>query len=164
MTCRACRGPITSWKATFAIRGAACCGPRANRGKRGGRGNARAHGNSCPTPRQRPSYRRPSVTSHPRTWRRSGSVLPHIASVSACRVVPCAGRKRNSINCVSSGPYYHLQAQGDFCGIAAVGAMDGLGRKVGRAIECDQQLITQHTKVVEQAVLLETLEDLLKHG
>ena len=46
----------------------------------------------------------------------------------------------------------------------AVGAMDGLGRKVGRAIECDQQVITQHTKGVEQAVLLETLEDLLKHG
>jgi hypothetical protein len=42
--------------------------------------------------------------------------------------------------------------------------MDGLGRKVGRAIECDQQVITQHTKVVEQPVLLETLEDLLKHG
>ena len=46
----------------------------------------------------------------------------------------------------------------------AVGAMDGLGRKVGRAIECDQQVITQHTKVVEQAVLLEALEDLHKHG
>lgn len=46
----------------------------------------------------------------------------------------------------------------------AVGAMDGFGRKVGRAIECDQQVITQHTQVVEQAVLLEPLEDLLKHG
>ena len=42
--------------------------------------------------------------------------------------------------------------------------MDGLGRKVGRAIEGDQQVITQHTKVVEQAVLLEPLEALLKHG
>jgi len=46
----------------------------------------------------------------------------------------------------------------------AVGAMDGLGRKVGRAIECDQQGITQHTKVVEPVVLLELLEDGLKHG
>jgi hypothetical protein len=45
-----------------------------------------------------------------------------------------------------------------------VRAMDGLGRKVGCAIECDSQVITQHTKVVEAAVLLETLEDFLKHG
>ena len=42
--------------------------------------------------------------------------------------------------------------------------MNGLGRKVGRAIECDQQVITQHTKVVERAVLPGPLKDLLKHG
>ena len=46
----------------------------------------------------------------------------------------------------------------------AAGAMDGLGRKVGRAIECDQQVIPQHTKVVEPAGLLEPLEDGRKHG
>ena len=46
----------------------------------------------------------------------------------------------------------------------AVGAMDGLRREVGRAIECDSQGITQHTKMVEPAGLLESLDDFLKHG
>ena len=46
----------------------------------------------------------------------------------------------------------------------AVGAMDGLGRKGGRTIECDQQVITQHTQGVEQVGLLEALEELRKHG
>ena len=46
----------------------------------------------------------------------------------------------------------------------AVGAMDGLGRKGGRGIACDQPVITQHTQVVEQVVLLDPLEDFLKHG
>ena len=41
-----------------------------------------------PRPRQRPSYWRPYVKPHPRTWRRSGSALLRIASVSACRAVP----------------------------------------------------------------------------
>ena len=41
-----------------------------------------------PPLRPRPSYGRPYVKPHPRTWRRSGSVLRRIASVSACRAVP----------------------------------------------------------------------------
>jgi len=61
MRYRGCRGPTTSWKATFAIRVAAYCGPPASRVKRSGRCNARAPGSSCPTPRQRPSYERPYV-------------------------------------------------------------------------------------------------------
>ena len=88
MRSQACRGPTTSWQATFARRVAACCGPRAHRGKRSGRCNARAPGNSCPTPRQKPRDRRAYVLSPPRTWRRSGSVWRRIARVSACRGVP----------------------------------------------------------------------------
>jgi hypothetical protein len=45
-------------------------------------------------------------------------VLLRIASVSVCSAVPCDRPKRSSISCVSSGQDYHLQAQGDFCGIA----------------------------------------------
>ena len=57
-------------------------------GKRSGRCNARASGNSCPTRQQRRSYRRSSVKPLRRTWRRSGNVLLNIASVSAGRAVP----------------------------------------------------------------------------
>jgi len=46
----------------------------------------------------------------------------------------------------------------------AVGAMHGRGRTVGRAIEGDQQRITQPTQGVEPAVRLELLEEGLKHG
>jgi hypothetical protein len=87
-TWRACRGPIMRLKATFVRRVAVCCGPRANRGKRSGRCNASAPGNCCPTRRQKPSDRRPCVKPHPRTWLKSGSVVLHIASGSACRVDP----------------------------------------------------------------------------
>ena len=57
-------------------------------GKRSGRCNARAPGNSCPTCQQRRSYRRSFVKPLSRTWRRSGNVLFKHASVSAGRAVP----------------------------------------------------------------------------
>ena len=107
-----------SSKVTSVIRGAACCGPRGRRAKRSGRCNARGPGNSCTTRRQRPSYRRPYGRLHPKIWRRSGNVLQRIASVSAYSAVPGNRPKRSSSTCVSSGPCYRLQAQGDFCGIA----------------------------------------------
>jgi hypothetical protein len=120
MRAQACRGPTTSWKATAARRVAAYYGPRANRGKRSERCNVRALGNSCPTTRPKRSYRRPYVKSLLRTWRRSGCALLRIVSVSACRAVPCDRLKLSSISCVSSGQNYHLQAQGDFCGIVSI--------------------------------------------
>ncbi len=45
----------------------------------------------------------------------------------------------------------------------AVGAMDGLRRKGGGAIERDQQRITKHATGSEHAVLLKALEELHKH-
>jgi hypothetical protein len=53
--------------------------------------------------------------------------LLRIASVFACRGGPCDRRKHNWINYVSNGPYYRLQAQGDFCGIAFHRTLHDLG-------------------------------------
>src|SRR6266853_1429912 len=153
MRSQACRGPTTSWKATFARRVAAYCGPQANRGKRSARCNVRAPGSSCPTPRQRLSYRRPYVKPLPRTWRRSGSVLLRIASVSACRVVPCDRLKRSSISCVSSGQDYRLQAQGDFCGIAP-GGIDPLGLFDNLVRQCLQDGVARQSRHLAQLGLL----------
>ena len=118
MTCRACLGPTTHSKATSVIQGAACCGPQAKRASRSARCNAKARGNSSRAPQQRPSYSMPCVKPHLRIWRKKGSALLRIANGSACRADPCDRLKLNSINCVSNGRHYSLQAQGDFRGIA----------------------------------------------
>src|SRR5467141_3995618 len=118
MTCRACLGPTTNSKAASAIQGAACCGPRAKRGSRSARCNAKARGNSSRAPQPRPSYWVPCVKLPLRTWLRKGSALLSIANGSACRADPVDRPKRNSINCVRGGRRYSLQAQGDFRGIA----------------------------------------------
>ena len=103
----------------FRETGAACCGSRAKRALHSARCNAKARGNSSRAPQQRPRYSRPWGKLHLRIWRKNGSALLRIANGSACRADPCDRRKRNSINCVSHGRHYSLQAQGDFRGIAS---------------------------------------------
>ncbi len=119
MTCRACRGPTTSSKATSVIPVAAYCGPQVKRASRSARCNAKALGNSSRAPQQRPKYWGPCAKLPLRIWLRNGSALLRIANGSACRVDPFDRPKRNSINYVRGGRRYSLQAQGDFRGIAS---------------------------------------------
>jgi hypothetical protein len=88
MTCRACLGPTTHAKAASAIRGAACCGPRAKRASRRARCNAKAPGNSCRGPQQRRRYSMRCATRPRRPWLKNGNALLRIANGSACRADP----------------------------------------------------------------------------
>src|SRR5712691_11171904 len=45
-----------------------------------------------------------------------------------------------------------------------VGALDGLGGKVGRAIQCHQELIPEDPETISKVVLGKTLKDLKKDG
>ena len=45
-----------------------------------------------------------------------------------------------------------------------VGALDGVGGKVGRTIQCDQELIPEDPETVEQMVLCKARKDLKKDG
>src|SRR5262249_30080786 len=118
MTCQACLGPTTNSKAASAIRGAACCGPRAKKASRSARCNAKAPGNSYRGPQQRRRYSMRCATLHRRTWLKNGNALLRIAIVFACRADHVDRSKRNSITCVRSGRRYSLQVQGDFCATA----------------------------------------------
>ena len=58
------------------------------KGPRSARCNAKARGNSSRAPQQRPSYSMLCVKPHLRSWRKKGSALLRIASVSACSAGP----------------------------------------------------------------------------
>ena len=47
---------------------------------------------------------------------------------------------------------------------ATVGALDGLGRKGGRAIQCHQELIPEDPETVEQVMRCKALKDFNKDG
>src|SRR5262252_8015679 len=114
MTCRACRGPTTNSKVASVIRGAACCGPRANRASPSARCNAKAHGNSSRAPQQRLRYWVPCVKLLLRTSRRKDSALLRIANGFACSVDLSNRPEHNSSNYVKGGHHYSRQVQGDF--------------------------------------------------
>ncbi len=121
MTSRVCLGPIPHSHVASALRGGACCGPRARRAKRRVCYHAKGPGNSSPDHRQRPTYWGPCIHPPPTTWHRQGSALLRIANGSACRAAHANTPKRHSINCGRGGQHSSLQAQGDFCGIADYG-------------------------------------------
>ena len=45
-----------------------------------------------------------------------------------------------------------------------VGALDGLGGKVGRAIQCHQELIPEDPETLSKVVVFKALKDLKKDG
>src|SRR5262252_2688639 len=136
MTCRACRGPTTNSKVASVIRGAACCGPRANRASPSARCNAKAHGNSSRAPQQRLRYWVPCVKLLLRTSRREDSALLRIANGFACSVDLSNRPEHNSSNYVKGGHHYSRQVQGDFRATAWNASISSANRSTKEPMYC----------------------------